>query len=253
MTLRAVLTVLLVPPANLAILAAIGLLAWRAGVARRAARWLAGISLACLLLLSLPVLADRLLVSLERGLHGPLSQPPPAAIVVLGGDLERDAASPLGADPGPLTLDRLREAALLARRTGLPLLVSGGIVLRGAAPVAAVMARSLRDDFGVPVRWVEPVSATTWDNAQDSAPILAAAGIGSAFVVTQAWHMRRALIAFARTGLAVTPAPVRRDVPAEWSLDTLLPHATAWTVSYYALHEWIGCGWYWLRARWSHG
>lgn len=242
--MKELLLALLLPPANLALLALAGVLAWRI----RAGRWLAAASLVLLLLLSLPALADRLLVSLERGLPPP-PPVPPAAIVVLGGELIRDPAAPLGADPGPLTLDRLRRAASLARGTGLPVLVTGGQVLPHVAPVALVMADSLRRDFAVPVRWVEPRSATTWENARDSAPILAAAGIRSAWLVTDAWHMRRALIAFARTGLAVAPAPVRRDVPARWDdPGALLPHPGAWVTSYWAIHEWIGCLWYRLRA-----
>jgi uncharacterized SAM-binding protein YcdF (DUF218 family) len=145
-------------------------------------------------------------------------------------------------------LDRLREAAALARRTGLPLLVSGGTVLRGAAPVAAVMAASLRADFGVPPRWVEPRSATTWENARDSAAILDAAGIRSVFVVTSAWHLRRAMIAFAQTDLAATPAPVRPDGAPVWAASALIPRAKSWETSYDALHEWIGCVWYGVRA-----
>ncbi len=115
------------------------------------------------------------------------------------------------------------------------------------------MAASLRDDFGVPVRWVEQRSPTTWENARDSAAILEAVGVRSVYVVTSAWHMRRALIAFAPTGLAVTLAPVRRDQPAEWIAEGLLPRAGAWAVSFDALHEWIGCAWYRLRAWRAHG
>ena len=248
MTLSEVLTPAVVPPANLAVLAAIGLLAWR----RRAGRWLAGLSVVALLLLSVPLVADGLLVGLEQGL--PAGGPsPPQAIVVLGGDLVRDRASPLRADPGLLTLDRLRDAAALQRRTGLPVLVSGGIVKQGAASVAEVMARSLRADFGVPVRWVESRSPTTWENARDSAAMLDPAGIRSVFVVTSAWHMRRALIAFAQTDLSATLAPVRRDSPPRWVAEDMTPSAKSWETSFDALHEWIGCVWYRLRAWRAHG
>ncbi len=205
------------------------------------------------MLLSLPAVADWLLASLDPVPIASATAPPPQAIVVLGGDLVGDRASPLHADPGGLTLDRLREAAALQRRTGLPVLVSGGVVLRGKAPVAEVMARSLRLDFGVPVRWVENRSANTWENARDSARLLAGSGIGTVLVVTNSWHLRRALIAFAQTDLAAIPAPVRRDEAADGTLGSFLPHASAWVRSHDALHEWIGCAWYRLRAWWSHG
>ena len=186
-------------------------------------------------------------------MHG--GSPLPGAIVVLGAEVatggetdgvERD-------DPGPLTLERLRAGADLARRTGLPLLVTGGMVADGAEPVATVMAASLKRDFGVTARWVEPVSATTWENARDSAKLLAADGVGSVLLVTHAWHMRRALIAFRAAGLPATPVPVRLDHLPNWGPDALLPQATSWTRSFYALHEWIGCFWYAARAYAAHG
>ena len=53
----------------------------------------------------------------------------------------------------------------------------------GDPPIAAVMAQSLRDDFQTPVRWVEPRSHDTWENAEYSARILRANGIGSVQIV----------------------------------------------------------------------
>lgn len=243
------LVALLVPPASLAPAAGLGLLAWR----RRGGRLLAAISIAGLLLLSLPIVADWLLASLDPVAPVAEVAPTPQAIVVLGGDLVSDPGTVLGAQPGSLTLDRLREAAALQRRTRLPVLVSGGIVLRGAAPVAEVMAGSLRSDFGVPVRWVENRSANTWENARDSARLLRDSGIDSVLVVTSAWHERRAMIAFAQTGLRARPAPVRRNQYADVTFRNFLPQTGAWIKSYDALHEWIGCAWYSLRAWWLHG
>ena len=240
---------LLVPPASLVPVAVIGLIAWR----HRAGRALAAVSLAALLLLSLPIVADSMLASLDPAPSMVRPMPAPQAIVVLGGDLVDDSATALGAEPGALTLERLREAAALQRRTGLPVLVSGGIVLPRAAPVAEVMAASLRRDFTVPVRWVEPRSANTWENARDSAALLQASGIESVLVVTNAWHERRAMIAFAQTPLRAQPAPVRRNESADVTLRSFVPQTGAWNKSYDALHEWIGCAWYRLRAWWTHG
>ena len=72
------------------------------------------------------------------------------------------------------------------------------------------MAQSLTDDFRTPPRWVEAKSADTWENARFSADILRAEGITSVYVVTHAWHMRRAVLAFQGTGLTVT---VKAAVP----------------------------------------
>jgi uncharacterized SAM-binding protein YcdF (DUF218 family) len=112
------------------------------------------------------------------------------------------------------------------------------------------MARSLEADFAVPVRWQESTSRDTWENARDSAAILQAAGIRSVFLVTHAWHMRRALIAFRRFGLEARPAPVPFSRLVRLDLGALVPRATSWVDSYETLHEDVGYAWYALRASW---
>lgn len=236
--LSAAAAIVLVPPVNLVALALAGVLLGR--------RRLAGVALALALLLALPLVADTLMTSLETGLPAGGAGPPPQAIVILGGDV-RAIAGPPGELPGPLTLARLQGGAALARAAHLPVLVTGGIVDPDGPPVAEVMAASLAQDFATQARWIEPRSATTWENARFSAAMLRPAGITRVYVVTHAWHMRRALIAFADTGLAVTPAPLPRDRPPRLRLRAFLPQVGAWRKSYWALHEWIGCAWYEVR------
>ena len=168
------------------------------------------------------------------------------AIVVLGGDLER-TDDPAMTRSGPLTLERLVTGAALHRRTGLPILVTGGIVHPARAPVGQVMAESLRADFQVPVAWEETVSRDTWENALYSAEILKQQNIRSVHVVTHAWHMRRSLMAFRRAGLIATAASTSLDGRSGSNITDYLPRVSAWQRSYYALHEWIGCAVYALR------
>ncbi|MNT55386.1 hypothetical protein D3C72_1926190 [compost metagenome] len=70
------------------------------------------------------------------------------------------------------------------------------------------MADSLRDDFGVTVRWQEGRSRTTWENAQFSAEVLLPQGVKRVVLVTHAWHMPRAVWSFRKAGFEVVPAPV---------------------------------------------
>jgi uncharacterized SAM-binding protein YcdF (DUF218 family) len=246
LSLSAVVTTLIVPPVNL-------LLGGIAGVVialnrRRAGLALAGIGLFGLLALALPIVADSLIVSLETSLPlGAAGKPPPGAIVILSSEVARVAGERVKTEVGQRTLERLRAGAALYRRVRLPILVTGGMPREGGLPIAALMAESLVQDFNVPVRWTEIRSEDTWENASGSAAILTAAGIRSVYLVTHAWHMRRAVIAFAHFGIAVTAAPVRLDAPPAVRLEKFLPGVNAWMNSYFALHEWVGCAYYALR------
>jgi uncharacterized SAM-binding protein YcdF (DUF218 family) len=244
--MKGMVEILALPPTGFVVLIVIGLLLtslwWRFG------RGLTWVSLIALILLGMPVVSHSMLLALESGL--PMQPPadhPPQAIVVLGAEIIRAHQEKLGIRPGLLTLDRLRTAAELHRRTGLPILVSGGTTLPDTPAVALVMEQSLTDDFQTPPRWVEPKSIDTWENARFSAAILRGEDITSVYVVTHAWHMRRALLAFQGTGLTVTAAPTSLDDPVGPDLDDFLPRAAGWQTGYFAVHEWIGYAWYLLR------
>lgn len=245
--MRAIATVLIVPPINLAVVALICVLlaryrSWRRGTL------VATISMAALVLLAVPVTGQLLLFSLEQNL--PLEPPatPPQAIVVLSAELDhvRDAKSDVVV--GSLTLERERAAAALARRTGLPILVAGGEISSDDPPIGDVMAESMKADFGVPAKWVENRSRSTWQNAEFSAEILRPLGITSIYLVTHAWHEKRALLAFRHFGMRPTASVVQLDAlqGGIWP-----PTVSAWMRSYYGLHEWVGLTWYWIRAHWD--
>ncbi len=246
MSFKDVATALLVPPIPLMFVAMVGML-----VARRhprSGRFLAWSGLLGLLLLAMPAVSGFLLATLERDL--PLIPPPgqpPQAIVILGGDTLHGASQTPIVHLGPLSLERVRAGALLARRTGLPILITGGSLRAYEPPVAVMMADSLVHDFQVPVQWIERESRDTWENAHLSAVILREQGIKSVYLVTQAWHMRRAMVAFADTGIEVTAAPTRLDRMTAPDVEDFIPEVGAWRANYFAMHEWIGWIWYSLR------
>jgi uncharacterized SAM-binding protein YcdF (DUF218 family) len=243
LTINTVLTALLLPPASLALAAALALALFRG----RLGRVLAMLSLIGLILLSLPVVSMALLASLDSpDVAHAAPELSPEAIVVLGGDVSRIPDAP-GAVLGSLSLERVRAGAELQRRSGLPVLVSGGLVDDLPLTVGALMAESMASDFGVPVRWTEATSPTTWENAEYSAAILAAAGIRRVYVVTHAWHMRRSLLSFRHFGMQAVAAPVRRDPWPRFRLGEFMPRTQAWVNSFYAMHEWVGLAYYSIR------
>ena len=242
----------LVPPNIFILLAMIGVaFAWRS---RRSGLVLATAAMACLYLAATPlvgVLLIRAAEALAKTMPGPPSLAPPGAIVVLAADY-RPGSTPRARDTvGPITLNRLAEAAKEQRRLGLPILVSGGWLGNSDDSLAGMMAEALQDDFRVPVRWREDRSRTTYQNARYSAAILRRAGVPAALVVTNPWHMARALWSFHAVGypVAAAPTPDGRSLPRTPAV--LLPQIPALLDSYYALHELIGLGWYICRyGRW---
>ncbi len=151
---------------------------------------------------------------------------------------------------GPM-LERLRHAASLHRRTRLPLLVTGGTTRPGSPAEAELMVRSLKNDFGIGVRFVESRSRNTAENAIYSAALLAEVGVTRIVLVTHAIHMFRAVDAFERQGLKVVPAPVVSRVATDDNVPldifAFLPSAGALSGSASAVHEYVGRLWYRMR------
>ena len=170
------------------------------------------------------------------------------AIVVLGGGRHKEAVEYTYLDsPSRNTLGRLRYAAHLHKQTGLPLLVTGGRPDGGEESEAAVMARVLRQEFQVPVKWLEENSLNTAQNAAQSAGILRGVGIEHILLVTDALHMPRAQQAFREQGLQVSAAPTYYQSHIPLAPHDFIPGASGFRLTYYAMHEWIGLLWYRLR------
>ncbi|MDE2089204.1 MAG: YdcF family protein [Gammaproteobacteria bacterium] len=206
-------------------------------------------AIALLYVASLPGTARLLMDRLQNSpaLSAPeLAHPGARAIVVLGGGRYYAAPEYGGDTVSRYTLERLRYAAWLQRRTGLPLLVSGGSPRHEQVPEAVLMKNVLVDELHVPVRWLETASRTTAENALYTKALLARAHVERVYLVTDAWHMRRAVYAFHRAGVRVIPAPTGffTSGPMGHGLYGLLPRARALAATRLALHEWLGLLWY---------
>ena len=245
---------LILPPANLFLLIAIGLVLWRRWP--RAGRAVAGTGLAALAFLSTTGGAHLFVAPLER-MTTPLRAPERAqaqAIVVLAaGRLQRAPEYGDRDIPDYFALARVRYGAHLQRRTGLPLLVSGGVGAKAdrkqeTQALADAMAVALREDFGVPVTWIEGRSRDTAENAAFSAALLRADGVRRILLVTDAMHMARSRAAFERAGLEVVDAPTMFFSNQPRGIKSWVPSAEGMRRSWYAVYELLGIGWYRLRA-----
>jgi uncharacterized SAM-binding protein YcdF (DUF218 family) len=241
MSLQGLATTLLLPPLLLVLVSLAAVLLTLVLPTRRSRRPLWVIVLAAAvgqLLLATPYVSGHLRASLRV----PAAQalPPgvvPGAVVILSAETVRSQG---GIEVGPLTLERLRAAAALARRTGLPLLVTGGRLGPGEPAVATLMAEVLRQDFGLTARWIEAEAGDTRGNAALSVAMLRADGIAAAHVVTHAWHLPRTLEAFGRTGFAALPAPVRIEATPRGGVRDFIPRPDHLFTSWLMLREWLG-------------
>jgi uncharacterized SAM-binding protein YcdF (DUF218 family) len=242
------LEMLCFPPGLNIGIAVLGLVAWPRW--RRVAVALLAGNIALLYLLSLPLTATALMSILQpypalnpKDLNNTQAQ----AIVVLGAGRYSDAPE-YGADTvSQFELVRLRYAVHLYRQSHLPLVLVGGATAaeKGRTPESLLMKKAATDDFGIPVAWTEERSRTTAENAANVAVWLREHGIHRIYLVTQAWHMPRAMWAFRHSGIQAIPAPTgfiledEGDRAYPW-----LPSARAMYDVSLAFHEIVGVLWY---------
>ena len=236
MTFNYALSNLLLPPTSLIALTIIGVLALK----RRRTLGLVLIvgSQLLLLALSMPVVANALVRSLEPPAASLGEIKRAQAIVVLGGG--RNLGSPEwgGETVNEYTLRRARYGAQLARETGLPVYVSGGKPTGGQLAEGTLMRELITREFNHPVKWVDVVSTTTREQAVITAEDLKPQQISRVVLVTDAVHMPRAQRAFELAGLTVIAAPTGYTAQRPFAPYQLIPGPTALRESHVALREW---------------
>jgi len=232
--IKTVLRQLLLPPSGPLLLALIGLLLLNRRP--RLARGLLAVGLGSLWLLSTPVIADAITQLAEHYPPLDLSQIDGAqAIVILGGGGQRDLAPEYGGPAAePEQLERLAYGAFVARRTGLPVLVTG------FENEAVAMRATLRRNFDLDPRWVDDQSYDTFQNARNTARLLKPEGIHRVILVTRATHMWRSVHEVTATGLEVVPAPFGILAPRARGVLSYIPDVTALGRSYAACYELLG-------------
>lgn len=195
-----------------------------------------------LLVLSLPMVSYSLQRSLEH--YPALAMDDLAgagAIVILGGGREHHAPEfPWQDAPSEPTLRRLVYGAYLARQSGLPILLTGGRLHREPLSEAEVMDKTLQASFGLQARWLEQNSRTTFENAVYSAELLHQLGVKQIVLVSQGWHLARAVPVFEVHGMTVIPAPTGFATMPPQGLMSWIPRVHHLAKSTQALHEWMG-------------
>jgi uncharacterized SAM-binding protein YcdF (DUF218 family) len=242
------ISTLLLPPLNLLLVLALAI--WGLNRHPKIARFFLICGFSLFWLFSTPYFADAALQLLEANTTALNNSSPKAeAIVILGGGSYFHAPEYANQDTvSHSTLLRLRYGARLYRNTHLAILVTGGKPLGNTVSEAMQMKTALEQDFQVPVRWTEGESNNSLENAQNSFQQLQKAGIKKIYLVTHAWHIPRARVAFQQAGFEVIAAPTGFTTRYQTDLLSFIPNSDALDKSRTFFHEIIGLVWYWLKS-----
>ena len=244
---------LFLPPCNFLLIQATGVLLWKR--CPRLSRYLVVGSCAGLALFSMPAISGRFSQLVENAVP-PLDLNDPGlasradAIVVLGGGKNFASQDYGGRDTVSISsLARVRYAADIRRKTGKPILMTGGAPSGGGPSEAELMGEVLQEEFGFKADWLEQRSDDTAENAEFSYRILSEKGIKRIFLVTHAWHMPRAYRSFKRAGFSVVPAATGffSDGAGSAAILGFVPSSKGLDMSYVAFHEGLGALWYRIR------
>lgn len=266
MGIAGLLEQIILPPGGFIFFSLLGLVLMNKN--RRVGKYVTASGLILLYIFSLPVTANMILSWLEpevaiteKTLTNKINTPlntthkttqlskPPQAIVILGAGRHYNSLEFESDTPNEYALERIRYGVWLARRTFLPILVSGGLGDENTVSEAEMMKQVIETEFALPVRWAETKSRNTHENAKYSAEILKSEDVESIYLVTHAGHMKRSVISFEKFDLTVTPAPTAFGSTSQRAIGVnyFLPDSKALFRSSLVLHEWVGMIWYWVR------
>ncbi len=167
------------------------------------------------------------------------------AVVILGGGLT-EGRSPYPGEslyPRQFTVSRLIYGYTLWKELMVPIIVSGGNPLMSLPGTEADTMKAFLMRLGVPENFIitEKRSRNTWENALYTAEICKNSDFKKIVLVTPAYHLMRAMVAFSKYNLNIYPAPssyLTNKRPYVWT--SFLPHADYLYYSFIALKERMG-------------
>ncbi len=149
----------------------------------------------------------------------PNVQYPFDVIVVLGAAQKSDGT------PGPAMIRRVRHGVLCLKDNQAPyILMAGGCTKTGVPESQSMMDLALKNGVSSDIIFQDNRSKSTLENAIECRAIMAKQGWVRALLITDKFHMPRALYTFRALGIEASPEP--NDVPA--NIFTLFYHCREW-------------------------
>jgi uncharacterized SAM-binding protein YcdF (DUF218 family) len=194
-------------------------------------------------LFTTPLAASVLLGSLEHRYSLPAAVQGDVIVVLGGGAIgSTPDVDGIGSLTGT-TLTRVVAAYKLHKKTGLPIIVSGGQVFKDSGNEARIAKRYLLS-LGLPESAViaEDKSRNTKENAAYTLDVLKQKGFTQPILVTSASHMPRAAAQFNQLNVQLLPYPVGFLVsqPYPVTISSFLPSADALLKNSLAAKEYLG-------------
>jgi len=153
---------------------------------------------------------------------------------------------------GGITYSRLFNGIRIFKQSGArTLALCGGSLIPNTESEAEVM-KALALELGIEENKIitETESHNTMENAAELAKLLSSTEKRRIGLVTSALHILRSEKAFRKQfpNDTIVPIPVNYIYsPDQHNLRSFVPSADAFATSNYALHEWIGIIWYFMR------
>lgn len=211
-------------------------------------RYLAAAITAVFYLLSTNLVSGLLMRPLEN-IHAAQIEQADVILVLGGGASAKGSLLCSEGELGGFSANRLLTAAQLQKRMQIPLLVTGGQVFAVSGNEARI-SRNILLNLNVPKEMIliEDQARNTEENAANALAICRERGFEKIVLVTSAFHMQRSLLNFENQNIdsyfAFLPYPCDyQSSESEYinvNIFSFVPQQDALTVSYLALHEYLG-------------
>ncbi|GAX87163.1 conserved hypothetical protein [Lebetimonas natsushimae] len=223
-------TYLLLPPGIFIIILII------AGIYAKKLKWLFYISALTLYLLSNKFFANILLYPLEHNYYK--DKITPKAVVVLGGAVNpKDVLRSY-----PETFKREIYGVLLAKKYNLPFVYTGGGMKIKEADYVKKDVMLIKEICNCKIKdFYEKNSLDTYQNAKFTAKLFKKLKLKKEiFLVTSAYHMKRAIKLFKHFDFKIIPKPVGFFYKPYYTYWDIFPNENNFHKSYRAIHEYLG-------------